>query len=125
MEKMKRKNQGGFTLIELMIVIAIIGILAAIAIPQFTAYKNSAFNAAAMDDLKIAAIAQEAYFADEFTYTNSTSLLISPTYGLFLTDGVQLVIVSATNTTYSMKSWHSSSNSSFILRGPGGSISQY
>jgi type IV pilus assembly protein PilA len=44
-----RSNKEGFTLIELMIVIAIIGILAAIAIPNFIAYRNKAYCSALCD----------------------------------------------------------------------------
>ncbi len=63
LQKMTRTNEKGFTLIELMIVIAIIGILAAIAIPNFISYRNKAFCAAVESDgnATVAAIAN--YFA--------------------------------------------------------------
>mgnify|MGYP003572373986 FL=1 len=58
-----RGNSKGFTLIELMIVIAIIGILAAIAIPNFIAYRNKAFCSAAESDANHIASAIADYFS--------------------------------------------------------------
>lgn len=64
----KKKDQKGFTLIELMIVIAIIGILAAIAIPQFSAYRERGFVASMQADANSIRVAEEAYFVDNNVY---------------------------------------------------------
>ncbi len=59
-----KKNEKGFTLIELMIVIAIIGILAAIAIPNFISYRRRAYNSSANADIKNIYTSAQAYFTD-------------------------------------------------------------
>lgn len=66
-------NEKGFTLIELMIVIAIIGILAAIAIPNFIAYRNKSYCSRAESDANSLAAAVADYFSIP------TNLTVSPT----------------------------------------------
>jgi prepilin-type N-terminal cleavage/methylation domain-containing protein len=116
------KRDEGFTLIEVMIVVAIIAILAAIAIPQLSIYRTRSYNTSAVSDLKNAAIAQEAYYVDNRLYTDSISSLTSAPYNLGISQGVNLGVSSATNEAYVMTAYHTAGNITYTLSGPGGAI---
>nr|WP_323389708.1 prepilin-type N-terminal cleavage/methylation domain-containing protein [Myxococcus qinghaiensis] len=64
------KKKGGFTLIELMIVVAIIGILAAIAIPNFIRFQAKSKQSEAKTNLKAIFTAQKAYFGEKDKYVS-------------------------------------------------------
>jgi type IV pilus assembly protein PilA len=76
------KDEKGFTMIELLVVILIIGILAAIAIPAFLHQRNKAYDAAAKSNIKTAAIAEETYATDNNGSYASDTLTSSDTGSL-------------------------------------------
>lgn len=85
MRKISRKLQSGFTLIELMIVVAIIGILAAIAIPNFIKFQAKAKQSEAKSNLKAIFVAKKSHFAENNTFACTSLCGWSPESGTIYT----------------------------------------
>lgn len=127
MNRLRLQDESGFTLIELLVVVAIIGILAAIAIPQFAAYRKRGHEAQVKSDLRNAAVAEEAYFAQKSAYVASTSAWVggatptapgfNPTTGVFVTSalsGTNAYVLTATHTNCGTTAWTFSSGNGQI-----------
>lgn len=65
-------NKRGFTLIELMIVMVVIGILVAIVVPSFTNLKTKSFDSESKSDIRNMITSQEAYFAENQAYQTTS-----------------------------------------------------
>ena len=75
-----RKNQAGFTLVELMIVMAIIGVLAAVAIPSYLGAVRQAREAVLKEDLHVMRSAIDSYTADKQKAPQSLDDLVTEGY---------------------------------------------
>ena len=71
-----RKNRKGFTLVELLVVVAIIGILAAIAVPKFSSASESARGAKIQADLRTIDSAIQIYYASAGAYPAAIATLV-------------------------------------------------
>jgi len=69
--KLQRRTQGGFTLIEIMVVVVILGILAALVVPQVMSRPDQAKVTVAKGDIKAIAAALDMYKLDNFAYPST------------------------------------------------------
>jgi len=102
---MPRDNsRSGFTLVELLIVVVVIGILAAMAIPKFQSTKGKAYLASVKSDLKNLSTAEESFFYEHRTYSADLDSLNATS-----SHGVILIVTNATASGWSATAYHPNS----------------
>jgi len=106
-------NRKGFTLIELMIVIAIIGILTALAAPSFFSYRIKGYNASSNTDIRNAFVAAQAYFSDYPDGTVTDSILTN--YGFRSSNNVTLSIITGSQSGLSLTTAHGAGDKTYSI----------
>jgi prepilin-type N-terminal cleavage/methylation domain-containing protein len=90
----------GMTLLELLVVVAVLGILASIAIQQVSLYRARAIDASMRSDLKNAALAMENYYGELLAYPSTEASITL--YGYRKTSGVSMTITLPTPSAFTL-----------------------
>ena len=101
---LKQRNPGGFTLIELMVTVAIVGILAAVALPSYLAYMVRGKLVAGTTALAALRTSMEQYYQDNRQYTSVSTSILSPCSSSTTADTFTLTCSNLTATTYTITS---------------------
>ena len=79
-QRLNVRDESAFSLIELLVVLIIIGVLLAIAIPSYLGFQKKAQQTAAMSDVRSATPDAEAYYSDNNSYAGMTAPGLQTTY---------------------------------------------
>ena len=110
---MQRRNVTGFSLLELLIAIAIIGVLIAIAVPSYNKYRRLGYDAVVPEDAMNAYKAAQAYF-HSYEDESISSVGVLYAYGFRQTQDVNIAVSGAQN-TLTIIAYHSLGNKTFTV----------
>lgn len=113
----RNSRRSGFTVIELLFVMAIIGVLAAIAIPFLRDYMKKGYDGSAKSDLKNVYTTAQIYFSDHPDGEVDPPSLSE--YGYRVSDNVNITIVDGTMNGFSLEAAHSSGSKTYTIDSDG------
>ena len=110
------EREGGFTLVELLVVVIIIGILAAVAIPVFLNQREKGYDAQAKHDLRNLATLQETYLTDQQHYGTLAQLTAAPyNYQTSPNSGAMATVVKWRDSSDALTTTQSAATGGYVL----------